>query len=412
VNKISWFSGEERKNEEKPATANNRNMSMELLRSQDFKDILQVMTILSSSLDKDDFRQKLLDSFLRIFHMENSIFFLTDQNSNLTDLMGKNIDEKYTRDFVDYYHQDDPFRLIQGRFHGNRIISLQNLVSYPSFLNTEYYNDFLRPQKIYYKTVIYLKSGTDLLGIIGLFRPKGFGNFSEKDIRIMNILTPYLRQALKNIDAFRRIQLENCVFKMADQDSFSGLIILNDSMETVYMNKWAKDFCKNLAKPPNGDRKPRNGEDSYPSIPYLLTEDCNHLREQMKHNSFSITPLPISRILKLSGYGKYSLCSQILSKEMSMGGQVFYMVKIDELTRQVTLNTGALERDFGLTKREIDILVNIFNGLKNAEIAERLFISEITVKEHLQHIFEKIDVSSRTALIRKTVEYQYTKPQA
>jgi hypothetical protein len=108
---------------------------MELLKSQDVKDILHIMRIISSSLDKDIFRQKLLDSFLRIFHMENSIFFLADENLRLTDLMGKNIDEKYTRDFVDYYHRDDPFRLIQGRFPGSKIISLENLVSYPSFLD-------------------------------------------------------------------------------------------------------------------------------------------------------------------------------------------------------------------------------------------------------------------------------------
>ena len=385
---------------------------MELLRSQDFKDILSIMRVISSYLDKDIFRQKLLDSFLRVFHMENSIFFLADENLKLTDFMGKNIDEKYTRDFVDYYHRDDPFRLIQGRFHGNKIISLENLVSYPSFLDTEYYNDFLRPQKIYYKTVIYLKSGTELLGIIGLFRPKGFGNFSEKDIRMMKRLTPYLCQGLKNIDVFRRIQLENCIFKMADQDSFSGLIILNDSLGLVYMNKWAKDFCKILAGSHHGHREPNNGEGGYPFIPYLITKDCYHLREQIKNNSFDIIPLPISRILKLSEDRKYSLCSQILTKEIRTENRVFYMVKIDELTRQVTLNIGALEEDFGLTKREIEILVNIFNGLKNAEIAEKLFISEITVKKHLQHIFEKIGVSSRTALIRKTVEYQCNKPQA
>jgi DNA-binding CsgD family transcriptional regulator len=385
---------------------------MELLRSQDLKDILSIVRITNSCLDKDIFRQKLLDSFLRVFHMENSIFFLTDENSTLTDLMGKNIDEKYTRDFVNYYYRDDPFRLIQGRFHGNKIISLENLVSYSSFLDTEYYNDFLRPQKIYYKTVIYLKSGTELLGIIGLFRPKGLGNFSEKDVRMMKILTPYLCHALKNIDVFRRIQLENCIFKMADQDSFSGLIILSDSMGLVYVNKWARDFCKNLAGSHNGHRELGNGENSYPFIPYLITEDCYHLREQMKHNLCDIIPLPICRILKMSEYRKYSLRSQVLTKEMSMGNRVFYMVKIDELTHQVTLNTGALEGDFGLTKREIEILVNIFNGLKNAEIAEKLFISEITVKKHLQHIFEKIGVTSRTALIRKTVEYQRAKPQA
>jgi DNA-binding CsgD family transcriptional regulator len=370
------------------------------------------MTMISSSLDRDDFRQKLLDCFLRIFHMENSVFFLPDENSKLTDLVGKNIDEKYIRDFLNYYHRNDPFRLIQGHFHGNRIVSLEDLVSYPSFLNTEYYNDFLRPQKIHYKTVIYLKSGTEFLGVICLFRPKGFGNFSEKDIRMMRILTPYVCQALKNIEVFRKIQLENCIFKMADQESFSGLIILNDFMRPVYMNKWAKDFCEDLSEIPIEDREPIEGEDGYPSIPSLIMEDCNYFREQMKHNSFDIIPLPISRILKLSECRKYSLCSEIIIKEINTATRAFYMVKIDELTRQVALNIGALEGDFGLTKREIEVLVNIFNGLKNAEIADELFISEITVKKHLQHIFDKIGVSSRTALIRKTVQYQTNKPEA
>lgn len=76
----------------------------------------------------------------------------------------------------------------------------------------------------------------------------------------------------------------------------------------------------------------------------------------------------------------------------------------------MSLDICGLENDFGLTKREIEILVNIFDGLKNAEIAEKLFISEITVKKHLQHIFEKIGVNSRTTLIRRILEYQCTKP--
>lgn len=384
---------------------------MEPLRSQDLKEILKIMTIISSCLDKNILRQKLLDSLLRIFHMENSIFFLADENSKLTDFMGKNIEEKYIRDFVNYYHRDDPFKLIQGRFHGNRIISLEDLVSRSSFLDTEYYNDFLRPQEIHYKTVIYLKSGAELLGIIGLFRPKEFGNFSEKDVRMMKIITPYLCQALKNIEVFRKVQLENCIFKMVDQDSSSGLIILNDSMGLVHMNNKAKDFCKILAESDNGHQESINGKNSYPFIPYLVTEDCCHLREQMKNGSFEIIPLPIYKILKLSEYREYSLCSQMLTKEMSPENRFFYIIKIDELTHQVTLDTGALAIDFGLTKREVEILSNVFNGLKNAEIAERLFISEITVKKHLEHIFEKIGVNSRTALIRKTVEYQRTKPQ-
>ena len=383
---------------------------MELLRSQDHKDILSIMRVTSSYLDKDIFRQRVLDILSKIFHMENSIFFLADGNSKLINFWGKNVEEKYFREFRDYYYQFDPFKLIQGSFYGNRIVSLEDLIDYSSFLDSEYYNDFLRPQRIHYKTCVYLKSGIELLGVVGLFRPKEFGNFSEKEIRIIKLLIPYLCQTLKTIEVFRKIQLENSVLKMVDRDSSSGFIILNDCLGLVHMNNKAKDFLKILADPDNGRRKLGNDENSYPFIPYLFMEDCYHLREQMEKSSFEVTPLPIKRILKLSEYKKYSLRSQILTKEMSPENRFFYLVKIDEVTRYVTPDISTVEIDFCLTKREIEILVKIFDGLKNAEIAEKLFISEITVKKHLQHIFDKIGVNSRTALIRKTLEYQ-SKPQ-
>lgn len=384
---------------------------MEALRSQDFKNILNVMTMMGTCLDKDIFRQRVLDILSKIFHMENSIFFLADENSKLINFFGKNVEEKYFGEFRDYYYQFDPFKLIQGSFYGNRIVSLEDLVDYSSFLDSEYYNDFLRPQRIHYKTCVYLKSGIQLLGVVGLFRPKGFGNFSEKEIRIMGLLIPYLRQTLKNIEVFRKIQLENSILKMANRDSSSAFIILNDSLGLVHMNNKAKDFLKILADPDNGRRKSDNGENGYPFVPCLALEDCHHLREQMEKNPFEITPLPIKRILRLSECKKYSLCSQILPKGMSPENRFFYLVKIDAVTQDVTLDISALETDFCLTKREIEILVNLFDGLKNAEIAENLFISEITVKKHLQHIFEKIGVNSRTALIRKILEYKCTKPQ-
>jgi hypothetical protein len=97
------------------------------------------MTIISSSLDKDIFRQRLLDFLLKVFHMENSIFPLANENSKLTDFIRINIEERYIRDFVNYYHRYDPFNLIQGPFHGNRVIRLGDLVPYPKFIKTEYY---------------------------------------------------------------------------------------------------------------------------------------------------------------------------------------------------------------------------------------------------------------------------------
>ena len=52
----------------------------------------------------------------------------------------------------------------------------------------------------------------------------------------------------------------------------------------------------------------------------------------------------------------------------------------------------------GLSKREIEIVEQIVAGLSNAEIAERLFISDRTVTTHITHIFTKLGVANRIQL--------------
>lgn len=54
----------------------------------------------------------------------------------------------------------------------------------------------------------------------------------------------------------------------------------------------------------------------------------------------------------------------------------------------------------GVSERESDVVGLVLQGLRNAEIAEALFISEYTVKDHLKHVFAKLGVGSRGGLIR------------
>lgn len=66
------------------------------------------------------------------------------------------------------------------------------------------------------------------------------------------------------------------------------------------------------------------------------------------------------------------------------------------------LNNRLIARDVdkdkidSLTKRELEVLIQVANGMFNKEIATSLDISERTVKNHISNIFKKIDVSDRT----------------
>ena len=62
-------------------------------------------------------------------------------------------------------------------------------------------------------------------------------------------------------------------------------------------------------------------------------------------------------------------------------------------------DTATMESFAELTTRELDILRLVARGLSNAEIAQRVFISEKTVRNHLTSIFAKLDVDSRAKAI-------------
>jgi two-component system, NarL family, response regulator LiaR len=57
-------------------------------------------------------------------------------------------------------------------------------------------------------------------------------------------------------------------------------------------------------------------------------------------------------------------------------------------------------RDLGITKRELEILELIARGMSNREIAEKLFVSENTVKTHSSRLFDKLSARRRTQAVQ------------
>ncbi len=69
---------------------------------------------------------------------------------------------------------------------------------------------------------------------------------------------------------------------------------------------------------------------------------------------------------------------------------------IPMLNSKMVVRNSDKEKIKNLTKRELEVLILVSEGMFNKEIANKLNISERTVKNHISSIFKKIDVADRT----------------
>jgi DNA-binding CsgD family transcriptional regulator len=86
------------------------------------------------------------------------------------------------------------------------------------------------------------------------------------------------------------------------------------------------------------------------------------------------------------------------------------IVVVREVPVPVHVPANAFERDparvnaFGITPRELEILELMAEGHSTREMAERLFVSENTVKTHTGRLFDKLSARRRTQAVRRAKE--------
>jgi DNA-binding NarL/FixJ family response regulator len=87
-------------------------------------------------------------------------------------------------------------------------------------------------------------------------------------------------------------------------------------------------------------------------------------------------------------------CQLGAATEMARAQRMLERVDQDRLSDHAGASTGSLGK---LSRREIEVLALVAQGLTNHEIAERLVLSEHTVHRHVTNILRKLSLPSRTA---------------
>lgn len=370
-------------------------------------DILDVIKSVNRSIDSDTLRCSVLDAFSKCFCAEQSVFILQEGQNRFPDFMLRNLDAKKCSEYKEYFYLLDPFkqfagsagkgRLLAGPFPDRDVVTLRDLVQYPSFLSTEFYNDFYRPQHIFWELGAFLKSSNRVLGYIGLFRPQGARDFSREEIRLIGAASPYITLAIEHLEILSKAKIEGIVFDLLERQSTSGLILCDESLRVHYMNHRAGDYCRDL----KGGRVSTSDPES--SVPGILLEDCRILKDMLKNSSSGLLPLPRKRIVSNRSVS-YNVHSQYLEKDLPSGGKHLFVIQVNPVRTQMSLDEERIGTLFRLTNREKEILRFIFEGRKNVQIADTLYISEVTVKKHIQNICKKLHVHNRTALVHKVLK--------
>lgn len=71
---------------------------------------------------------------------------------------------------------------------------------------------------------------------------------------------------------------------------------------------------------------------------------------------------------------------------------------------------GMKEPNGLLTKREEEVLIYAFQGLKNSEIASRLYVSKKTIDFHLSNIYQKLSAKNRVQAITQALRLRVLSP--
>jgi len=88
-----------------------------------------------------------------------------------------------------------------------------------------------------------------------------------------------------------------------------------------------------------------------------------------------------------------------LGLKLTKKKEVVVVKEIPVSTEQFVLNETKLD-ELRITRRELEILQLIALGMSNHEIAEKLFVSENTVKTHSSRLFDKLSAKRRTQAVQ------------
>lgn len=348
---------------------------MEPLRQTDFKGLIDFLHEIYAARDLDGFINQVLTGLHKL--VPSDVIVYNEWNLRRRRVQWLTRPENFSfpgseRVFEDHA-SEHPIIKHYKRTRDDRAIRISDFFTQRQFHRTGLYNEFFKRMNLEHHISVRLQGATGLL--IGVNCDRKRPDFTERDRLIFNLLSPHLVQAYRNAEAFYQMRKElaqvNHTLDILDQ----GIIILKKDgrvrLITERARRWLEDYFGKASGLGN-------------HLPEGLLRWIKHQETMLGRQE----TFPHPRKPLVVEQGGRSLVVRLISEP----DQSLLILE----DRRTALKPEDLE-PLGLSKREAEVLVWVGQGKTNAEIALILDTSPKTIEKHLERIFQKLGVESRTA---------------
>jgi DNA-binding CsgD family transcriptional regulator len=231
------------------------------------------------------------------------------------------------------------------------------------FTETDLYREFFVPFGLRYQLVIRLPSPPDVIVGHALNRQPDQGEFSDRDVAVLNALGPHLAMHHRHT-----VDLQRTGAMAAEVDRGGGWTVLTVRSDEIVGASSSRSSSSSFTR---GGRVPQNIIDLLPSYGDVPLEPHTHdIMIGVERWRCVVHPVPVGP-------------SVLLARRLG-----------DEPAAATPLT------DIGLTRRQTAVAIALAeSGGTNSQLARALDISESTLKKHLETVFRALAVDSRAAAV-------------
>jgi DNA-binding CsgD family transcriptional regulator len=359
---------------------------MSRLKEKEIADFFDCLRDIYSITDIGTFGEKLISRLRKVLDCPYSVFgscdlrsmrleFITDHpdacNLPLQQIL-TNLPRDHQHPYWQYYLKTrDP-----------QATKLSDFMSRREFHSKGFYTEAYKPLKVEAEIGCMLVIAPHA-HLIYIASSRDRGDFSERDRFVLNLLQPHLAQAYRNARAFTDLREEVSLARRIVESLDHAVIVLSQNGSVRFMTERARSWLDEYF----GTRR---RADELPEV----------FENWIKHQNTSLgskdnVPGPLRPFIS-QREGK-----KLLVRLIPEGHQTILVLEEE----RTSVDPQSLE-PLGLTRREAEVSAWVAEGKTNAEIGQILRAHPLTVKKHLEHIFQKLGVENRTTAARLVLDQQ------